>query len=115
MNNEMKKKILADNELEPVSGGLRRETDELVALYNEYNPDRTVKMYCPAVLEWVFQVWDCDYYSRTNPNRPVVHNREGLNTYELPGYGTVEQRKFMKLTAERAAAKAIQNGQIPLE
>lgn len=72
-------------------------------------------MYGPNVLAWVFAVWDCDYYSRTSTNRPVVHNSEGMNTYEIPGYGKVGHRTFMKLTAERAAAKAIASGRTALE
>ncbi len=108
MSDEMREMHLTDEELKPVSGGSRQETDDLVALYNKYNPDRQVKLYCAAVLEWVYTVWDCDYYCRTNPNVPVVHNREGRNTYELPGYGTVGHRQFMKLTRERAAAKALE-------
>ena len=35
MSDEMKEKFLEDEELNAVSGGLKRETDELVALYNE--------------------------------------------------------------------------------
>ena len=108
-------KFQDDEELNAVSGGLKRETDELVALYNEYNPDRPSRMYGPNVLAWVFAVWDCDYYSRTSTNRPVVHNSEGMNTYEIPGYGKVGHRTFMKLTAERAAAKAIASGRTALE
>ena len=109
MSDVMDKKTFQDDELEPVSGGRRKESDELVALYNEYNPGRPCKLYNPLVLRWIYEVWDCDYF---NPPlvpgaRPIVHNSEGLNTYELPGYGKVNHHMFMKLTAERAAAKAL--------
>ncbi len=105
----MEKQKFADEELESVNGGFRRETMQVIELYNEYNPDKPCTMYSPPVLAWVYKVWGCEYPNpNSNGERPYIHPSDGYNTYELPGYGKVGHSMFMKLTAERAAAMKLE-------
>ena len=115
MTENMDKKKFMDEELDAVNGGFRRETMQVVELYNQYNPDNQYEGYCPPVLAWVYEVWGCKYPNgNAQGERPYIHPKDGSNTYELPGYGKVGHGMFMKLTAERAAAMKLQKEGNPL-
>ncbi len=56
----MEKKKLEMDELESVSGGSEREVQELVNLYNQYNPDAPMRKLCPKVERWLWGVMGYD-------------------------------------------------------
>ena len=94
----MNEKKLCLDELESVSGGTRKQTDEIVALYNKYNPDSPSGGYSPEVLKWI-----CDLmgYRYDSFEHPVIHNRPYSNSYEIPDRGVMDHRQFMKLLNEK--------------
>ena len=110
MSETIRKKAFQDETMESVSGGSDRELWELVQLYNRYNPDAPLKNYSTKIERWVAEVWG--YPSTGTLERPLIFDADGyrLNSYLIPGVGSISHEDFLRQTEQKAAERALKKG-----
>ena len=103
----MEKKKLEMDELESVSGGSEREVQELVNLYNQYNPDDPSRKLTPKVQRWIWGVmgYDLDKKYQWGEKFPHIYLGNYKNFYDVPDTGVIDHKQFMKLLNQRLAER----------
>ena len=99
------KKAFADESMVSVSGGTDGELRQLVKLYNQYHPNEPLVQYSTKIERWVAEVWG--YPSSGTLERPLIFDAEGyrLNSYLIPGAGSIDHDTFLRMTAQKAEIK----------
>ena len=103
----MEKRKLEMDELESVSGGSEREVQELVDLYNQYNPDAPSRKLTPKVERWIWGVmgYDLDKKYQWGEKFPHIYLGNYKNFYDVPDAGVIDHKQFMKLLNQRVAER----------